>query len=128
MLLLDTHAWIWLVDRPSALSTEARALIEADDQLGVASISGWEVGMLHSRGRIALDRPVENWLAQALARAGISEVPLTAPVALAAAMLPEDSPRDPADRLIYATARAQGAALVTKDARLRAFDPAGTIW
>jgi PIN domain nuclease of toxin-antitoxin system len=128
VVLLDTHAWIWLVDRPSRLSTEARALVEADEQLGVASISGWEVGMLHRRGRIGLDRPVADWVAQALGRPGIAEIPLTVPVALAAAMLPEDFPQDPADRLIYATARAQGAALVTKDARLRTFDPAGTIW
>jgi len=128
VLLLDTHAWIWLVDRPSRLGREARELIEADEHLAVASISGWEVGMLQRRARIELDRPVADWLAQALGRPGIAEIPLTVQVALSAAMLPEDFPRDPADRLIYATARAQGAALVTKDARLRDFDPAGTIW
>lgn len=75
--------------------------------------------MLHVRGRIQLDRPVADWLAQALARPGVSEVPVTVPIALAAATLPDDFPRDPAGRLIYATARAQGAALVTMDARLR---------
>ena len=38
------------------------------------------------------------------------------------------APPDPADRMIYATARATGAPLVTKDQRLREFDPRGTLW
>ncbi len=128
MLLLDTHAWLWLVDRPSKLGEEAGALIQGGEPGGVASISAWEIGMLHRRGRIELDRPVTGWLAQALARPGLTEIPLTGAIALAAALLPADFPRDPADRLIYSTARAQGARLVTKDARLRDFDPAGTVW
>jgi PIN domain nuclease of toxin-antitoxin system len=128
VLLLDTHVWIWLVDRPSRLSPMARAAIEANPRLGVAAISAWEVGMLCRHGRIELDRPIAAWLIQALGPSGIADVPLTAAVALAAAMLPETFPRDPADRLIYATARAHGAPLVTKDAALREFDPAGTVW
>jgi len=128
VLVLDTHAWIWLVDRPSRLGRKARALIAAGERLGVASISAWEVAMLHGHGRIELDRPVADWVAQALARPGLNEIPLTAPVAVAAALLPDDFPRDPADRIIYANARAERAVLVTRDVRLREVDPAGTVW
>ncbi|MGH2781345.1 MAG: type II toxin-antitoxin system VapC family toxin [Thermoleophilaceae bacterium] len=128
MVVLDTHTWVWWLVRPALLGRRARELIRAEDEIGVAAISAWELGMLRQRGRIELDRPLGQWVRHALARPGVSEIPLTASIALAAGTLPEDFPRDPADRLIYATARAQGATLVTKDARMREFDPAGTVW
>jgi PIN domain nuclease of toxin-antitoxin system len=39
-----------------------------------------------------------------------------------------DFPGDPVDRLIYATARATDALLITRDQAIRAFDPATTLW
>ena len=126
--MLDTHVWLWLVDDPARLGAPARRAIEAEQRVGVAAISAWELGMLVARERLRLDRPAGLWLAQALAHPGLQELPLTAAIALGAAELPERFPRDPADRLIYATARARGARLVTRDERLREYDPAGTVW
>jgi PIN domain nuclease of toxin-antitoxin system len=54
-------------------------------------------------------------------------LPLTIEVAHTAARLP-DPIRDPADRLIVATALHQGVALVTKDERIRAAGVVQTIW
>lgn len=84
--------------------------------------------MLAAKDRIRLDRPVERWVRQALARPGLSAVSLTPQVATAAGLLPGSFPGDPADRLIYATARAEGAELITRDRRLRDFDARGTRW
>ena len=84
--------------------------------------------MLVERGRIALDRDVSAWVRQALAHDHVEPIPLEADAAVAAARLGPRFPGDPADRLIYATARLLRAPLVTKDARLRAFDAAGTVW
>ena len=85
--------------------------------------------MLELRGRIALDRELERWVREALAQPGVVALPLTPKIALGAALLErEEFAGDPADRLIYATARDRGAPLVTRDARIREFDPRGTVW
>ncbi|MFI5025861.1 MAG: type II toxin-antitoxin system VapC family toxin [Solirubrobacterales bacterium] len=128
-MLLDTHAWIWWSDDPSRLSPAARDAIESAESVGVAAISCWEVGMLALGGRLTLDRDVGRWVQQALARPGLEALSLTPKVALAAALLERDGfAPDPADRFIYATAREAGAKLVTRDARIREFDPRGTLW
>ncbi|MFN8111902.1 MAG: type II toxin-antitoxin system VapC family toxin [Solirubrobacterales bacterium] len=127
-VLLDTHVWIWWAADPTRLSSRAAARIAEAGTILLASISCWEVAMLAAKGRIEFDRPVERWIRQALARPGLSSVPLVPSTATAAGLLPESFPGDPADRLIYATARAEGAELLTRDRRLLDFDPRGTGW
>ncbi len=85
--------------------------------------------MLVVRGRISLDRDVATWVRQALAQERSESLAPSQEVAVAAALLdPKRFPADPADRLIYATARALGATLITRDAAIRAFDPELTLW
>lgn len=85
--------------------------------------------MLFGGGRITLDREVSRWVRQALSQAGITALAIGSKVALEAALLEHEGfAGDPADRLIYATARDAGAVLVTRDARLREHDPRGTLW
>jgi PIN domain nuclease of toxin-antitoxin system len=127
-VVLDTHAWLWLRADPARLSPAARQAIEDADRLGVCAISCWEVATLARRGRIALDRDVELWIGQALAGHRLESLPLTAQIATNAGLLDEGFPGDPADRIIYATARASLAPLVTRDRALRSFDPRRTIW
>ncbi len=129
MVVLDTHAWIWWADDPARLSRAARDAITEADPIGVSAISCWEVGMLALGGRITLDRDVSRWVRQALGQPGVVALPIGAKVALDAALLEREGfVGDPADRLIYATARDTGAVLVTRDERLRAYDPRGTLW
>ncbi len=129
MVVLDTHAWLWLTDDPARLSSRAREAIAEADPIGVAAISCWELGMLSLSGRLTLDRDASRWVRQALAQPGIAAMPLTPKIALDAALLEREGfASDPADRLIYATARDSGARLVTRDARIREFDPRGTVW
>ncbi len=129
MIVLDTHAWLWLVDEPNRLSKPAAAAIERADRLGVCTISCWELAMLSRKGRIRLDRDVASWVRMAIADPRVDALDLSPDAAVAAALLDGPHvPRDPADRAIYATARAHGAAIVTRDGLLRDHDPAMTIW
>jgi PIN domain nuclease of toxin-antitoxin system len=129
VVVLDTHAWMWWLDDPTRLSMTARAAIEEADPIGVASISCWEVAMLSLSGRVTLDRDASRWVRQALAQPGVVTIPLTSKVAVDAALLEREGfVGDPADRLIYATARDAGAQLVTRDERIRGFDRRGTVW
>ncbi len=128
MIVADTHAWLWWTDDPGRLSDAARTAIEADDRVLVSAISCLELSTLVRRGRIAVDRPVDSWIAQALGGEPFETVPVTPRIASAAGLLPEGFPGDPADRIIYATALSVGARLVTRDDAIRAFDARATVW
>lgn len=129
MIVLDTHAWLWWLSEPERLGPAAREAIDGAERVGVSTISCWEVAALVARGRIALDRDPYQWIAQALAHPRSRTLTLTSDIAVKAGMLDQDDfPGDPADRIVYSTARAEDARLVTKDRRLRGFDPARTVW
>ena len=128
MILLDTHAWLWLISDPARLSGAARAAVDAAERLGVCTISCWELGMLAQSGRIRIDREPRAWMRQALADQRTEAIPLSAETALSAALLPVSFPGDPADRIIFATAVDHGIRLVTRDERMSAYDPSRTIW
>lgn len=128
LVLLDTHAWLWLNSDPQRLSERARGAIEASAGVAVSAISCWEVGMLESKGRVEFRDGSASWVRRALAMPGLTEVPVSSTVALQAASIDDELGGDPADRLIYASARDRGMPLVTRDRRMREFDPRGTIW
>ena len=128
MILLDTHALIWWVDRPTALGRRALRAIDGASALGVSAISFWEVATLVRRGRLVLDRPVAEWVDAVLALPLVEEVPVSARIATRAGAFGEDFQGDPADRLIAATALVAGVRLVTKDERLRKNPLLETVW
>lgn len=129
MVLLDTHAWMWWIDAPKLLSKAAARAIDEADRVAVSTISCLEVGMLVARGRVRLDRDLREWVRRALALRRIEAVSADVDIAVQASLLDRASfPTDPADQIIYATARAINATLITKDRRIREFDPRGTLW
>jgi PIN domain nuclease of toxin-antitoxin system len=128
VIVLDTHAWLWQVAAPARLSAGVRSAIASGEDLGVCTISCWEVAMLERVGRIALDRPLREWVGRALADERVEAIPLSPEIAVDAALLPATFPADPADRIIYATAKRLGARLATKDVTLRRFDRVTTVW
>jgi PIN domain nuclease of toxin-antitoxin system len=129
LIVLDTHAWVWWALEPKRLSRRARKTIEQAETLGVSAISAWEVALLVLRGHLELDLDLRTWIARALAIERVETLPLDPDVAVDAALLVERGfHRDPVDRIVYATARALGAPLVTKDRRIRGFDRAATVW
>jgi PIN domain nuclease of toxin-antitoxin system len=120
-LLIDTHILLWLVEGFGALGRESRAAIDASAQencLYVSAITPWEIGLLVSKGRLRLGADVMEWIREALAKPGVSLVPLTPEIAVASTRLPWEMHPDPADRILVATARHLGATLVTADRAL----------
>jgi PIN domain nuclease of toxin-antitoxin system len=129
VIVLDTHAWLWWMSSPERLSDDAAASIADAAAIGVSTLSAWEVAMLASRGRISLDRDVSLWVKRALAEERVESLAPGVEIALGAGLLDARGfPGDPADRFIYATARALDAPLITRDARIRAFAPSTTLW
>lgn len=129
MILLDTHAWIWWFNDPSQLSQRAKTAIDAaviDRGLWISSISAWEIALLVQKGRLELTIGVEDWVAHTEALPFVTFVPVSNRIAVKSVSLPIHP--DPADRLIIATAMSLGATIVTKDDRIRSFEPVQTIW
>lgn len=128
MTVLDTHTWVWWLDGDPRLSRAAQAAIETSDELAVSSISIWELATLERLGRLTVLPDIRTWVRRALAHPGVSPCPVTAEIALTAGSLLAPFPGDPADRIIYSTALANNARLVTADRRLARLDPARVVW
>jgi PIN domain nuclease of toxin-antitoxin system len=128
VIVLDTAAWIWRASDPDRLSVGARRALDAAERVLVSAISVWEVAMLVARRRIALDRPVEQWVDAALALPDIQLAPLVPAIAIRSTQLPGPFHPDPADRIIVATALAHGVSVVTPDDRIRSYPHVQSTW
>ncbi len=116
MILLDTHTLVWLDEGNKRLGKKSKELIDEglnNEELGVSSISFWEIAMLMRKQRLSLLTPVSQWM-QDLLQQGLHEIPVTGGIGIIAAQLP-DFHGDPADRLITATAIFNSATLITAD-------------
>jgi PIN domain nuclease of toxin-antitoxin system len=129
VIFLDTHVLIWMASDPKRLSKKAReAIREARERtgVGIAAITLWELAWLAENGRIQIAGSVESFVRETSSRVIVE--PITPEIAAFAVQLPSSFPKDPADRLISATAMAEGAALVTADERIRQSKVVRTIW
>jgi PIN domain nuclease of toxin-antitoxin system len=124
-LLLDTHIALWLDSGDGRLRPQTRARIDGCWQNGgticLSAISVWEIALLVDTGRIELDLPIEAWIRRFLQRPGIEPVPLGHRAALRSYELHHLEHRDPADRLLIATAIELACPLVTYDERILHF-------
>lgn len=129
-LLVDTCAAIWLAN---GLSVRQATLDAVDDALRdgipiyVSPISAWEIGMLASKKRVTMSVTPERWFGRLLALPGFELTELSTEVLIASSFLPGSPPRDPADRIIAATARDLGATLLTRDRLLLAYAEQGHL-
>lgn len=128
MIVLDTVTWIWRASDPKRLSAKARRAMDGADGALVSAISVWEVAMLVAKRRIRLDRPVEQWVDIALALPGIQLAALDPAIAVRSTQLPGELHRDPADRIIIATALERAAPIVTSDERIRSYPHVQSVW
>jgi PIN domain nuclease of toxin-antitoxin system len=129
MILLDTHVLIWLAFEPAKISTAARGAIHTSSKtggLGISAITLWEAAWLVTHRRVDFAGTAEAFLDQISSRTAV--FPITPPIAILANQLPANYPNDPSDRLIGATAMAEGIALVTKDRTIRDCKQIKTIW
>lgn len=128
-LLLDTNAAIWL--SRDELSASASERLDEAARMGVATylspITAWEIGLLVSRNRLNLGAPPQRWFARILSMPNVHLAGLSPDILLASSFLPGTPPRDPADRILLATARDLGATLVTRDRAILAYGESGNI-
>ena len=129
--IIDTHILVWWLRNETDRLTKTQLHILAETEklrepVAISAMSLWELAMLLSRGRIQAYGTVEASVR--LLTEGIVVKPITPEIAAIAAQFPSDFPQDPADRLITATAKAEGLALVTRDEKLRASPLLQTIW
>jgi PIN domain nuclease of toxin-antitoxin system len=132
LILLDTHCLFWWVnDDQGKLSADASAAIAAERPGGeilISSITAWEVAMLVARGRLGLSMDTAAWLATVQEIEEVKFIPVDNEIAVQAVTLPAEFHKDPADRLIVATARKFGVPLVTADEKIRGYPHVRTIW
>ena len=130
MIVLDTHVLVWLRTSPDQLSKAAADAIRKElkrDCVSIAAITLWELSWLATNGRIDPGGTVPAFLKKITA--GVVILPLTVDIAAQATAFPLASyPRDPADRLIGATALTSGTDLVTKDNAIRRSSLVRTVW
>ena len=124
MIIIDTHSWFWWMETPERLSEAQRAAIQeqesnADGLIGICATSLWEMAMLAQKRRLRVAVDLANWFADALAYPQVGVINLTPAIAIASTMMPDDFPRDPADRIITATALIHNCPLVTSDSEIR---------
>jgi PIN domain nuclease of toxin-antitoxin system len=115
MILLDTHALIWLAAGTNDLGSRALRAIEEQPERRMSAMVAWELAMLVDKRRIALESPLDIWLDQAMRGFGIVEVPISSAIGRDAGGLQGNIHGDPYDRIMVATARALRCPLVTSD-------------
>jgi PIN domain nuclease of toxin-antitoxin system len=116
--------------KPERLSQKALKIIteaEPGDR-GIAAISIWEFVMMVTRKKVQISTALDQWLERAIADTGITVFPLSPQLAIGSCSLPGEFHKDPADRLITATARVYGLTLVTKDAKIIEYEHVTTEW
>ena len=130
-VVLDTHAWIWLMEGDRRLSEsgviERAELAASAGSLHVSSISLWEVAMLESLERVRLTVPVATWLSEALQTPGLTVVRVDEALAAESAHLPGDFTGDGCDRLIVATTRLNDGVLITADPAIIRYGSEGHV-
>ena len=129
MILLDTHVLVWLTSEPVKLSKQASSAIRRANRAGgiaISAITLWELAWLASHGRLQVTETVESYLEEVSSLVAIR--PVTVKVAALANQFPTDYSSDPCDRLIGATALAEGMVLITKDMKIRNCKQVQTLW
>jgi PIN domain nuclease of toxin-antitoxin system len=129
-LLLDTCAAIWLAEAETLAKEATLALEEAYDTRAavfVSPITAWEIGMLNSRGRLTLLIKPQLWFERLFEILDFRLAGMPPELLIASSFLPGTPPRDPADRIMAATAREYGYVLVTRDRLLLQYADQGHI-
>jgi PIN domain nuclease of toxin-antitoxin system len=129
MVILDTHVLVWARIVPRKMSRTALKAAERardNNEAAISAFSLYELASYFARGEVKHAASLEESVR--LFTEGLIVLPITHQVASLATYFPEDFPRDPGDRLIAATARAEDCALITADERIQRSKLIKTIW
>jgi PIN domain nuclease of toxin-antitoxin system len=129
VILLDSHVLAWAVGDSKRLSRAAASAIRRarrDGGIAVSAITVWELAWLIASGRIQAYGTVEASIRLLLE--DVTVRPITPEIAALATQFSDDYSNDPSDRLIGATARAEGLTLVTRDEKMRRCPLLKTVW
>jgi PIN domain nuclease of toxin-antitoxin system len=123
VIILDTHIWVWWNHNDLRLTNQYQEIInqERSQGLGVCSISLIEISRLVSQNRLIIPCSMQEWFKIALAQKGVQVLSITPEIALDAYALPGDFHKDPADRIIVATARIYNVPLISVDDKILAY-------
>jgi PIN domain nuclease of toxin-antitoxin system len=127
-LLLDTHAFLWMLQDPERLgASAAAALVDGDNELLLSIGSCWEMAIKHAAGRLTLPSPYLEFMETQLAKNRIGVLPISLGHLGRLGTLAKRDHRDPFDRLLAAQALADGLSVVSRDG---AFDGYGVhrVW
>ena len=131
MIVLDTHILIWWVSGDlKKLSPKALAAINQESQGGeiiISSITPWEIAMLIAKERMVISMDLDEWIATIGQIEAIKFFAVDNDIAVKSATLPGEFHKDPADRIIVATARKLGCGLVTADEKIIHYPHVKTI-
>jgi len=117
--LLDTKVWIWSQEAPEKLGRRTtRLLTDLRNALYVSTVSTLEIARLAKDGTIALSGSLNSWVAETLGALSCGTLEISHQIAIGAYALPGDFHKDPADRLLVATARAYELTVLTMDERI----------
>ena len=132
MMVIDSHTLLWWLDGDGRLSERAQRILDNEaaepDSLVVSAVTFWELRLKEVSGKITPRKPVKTWpeLIRRLPHMRIEEVGVGHWLRVAEM---DWGNRDPADRIIAATAIRLGVPVVTLDAKFHAVDsPVEALW
>lgn len=130
MILLDTQSLVWWIGVPDKISARAKKAIkkEAKNKILVSAISIWETCLLVKKDKLDLSMEVESWIENIEKIPYFEFIPVDNEIASKSVMLPEPFHKDPADRIIVATARQYGATIITSDEKIRKYPHVQSVW
>lgn len=132
MIVLDTHILIWWATgdltklSPNAISAINQEL--AGGEIIISTITAWEIAMLIAKERIVISMDLNEWLSTIEQIEAVKFFAVDNDIATQSANLPGEFHKDPADRMIVATARKLGCGLITADEKIINYQHVKTIW
>lgn len=131
MILLDTQALIWWSTAPQYLSKKALKTIEKEtkkEKVLVSSITVWEMYLLVKKRKIRFTVDIDSLIENLEKTPYIQFIPIDNRIAAKSVLLPDPLHRDPADRIIIATALALGAKVITSDKKILTYPHVQSLW